>query len=189
MTKITELTVQRMRTTHHRDRSGKLVRGQQSYLAKRKVKTVKSGPRFAHFFVDFIVFQIVVTLVQFFFLAIQTIIGHEGILATGLFYFSNIFLILLYPFLYFISEYYWQTTLGKILTKSVVINEYGEKPSMRQIILRSIIRLVPFEPFSCAGDTHSYGWHDSWSETFVVPKDELKLLKELQAEQHPNKKD
>lgn len=183
MKKITELTEERFRTTHHRDRTGRLQKGRTTYLAKRKVKTVKSGPRFAHFFVDFIVFQVLIVIVQFFMELIQMEIGYEGLFAQAFTIFTSILLLLLYPLMYFICEYYWQKTPGKYLTKSVVINEYGEKPSPQQIALRSIIRLVPFEPFSCAGDTYSYGWHDRWSETFVVQQEELKLIKTLQKEQ------
>ena len=164
MKKITDLTEQRNRTTHHRDRSGRLIKGHTPYMAKRKVKTVKSGPRFAHFFIDFLAFQIIILLAQFITELIQLAIGYDNVIGLTFAYASTIIGLLIYPLMYFVCEFLWQQTPGKFLTKSVVINEYGEKPTPQQIILRSIIRLVPFE------NAHSYGWHDSWSETFVTKR-------------------
>ena len=77
-------------------------------------------------------------------------------------------------------EYFFQKTPGKFLTKTKVIDAYGNRPEIGPLILRSIIRMVPFEALSCLSDR---GWHDTWSETFVVPDKEAKKLKELQAEQ------
>lgn len=97
--------------------------------------------------------------------------------------FSRIILLLLYPVLYAFCEYKWQKTPGKFLTKTLVIDEYGNKPNLRTIVLRSFIRFVPFEPFSCLSDSYSRGWHDRWSNTWVVDEDELNMIRTLQAEQ------
>ncbi len=91
-------------------------------------------------------------------------------------------LFLLMPAYYIIGEYKYQKTIGKYLTKSVVVDEYGDRPELKTIILRSLIRLVPFETFSCLGEPSS-GWHDRWSKTFVVTEEELVELKRLQEEQ------
>ena len=109
--------------------------------------------------------------------------GFENTVGLTIEFISSISGLLLYPFLYFICEYYWQQTPGKYFTQTIVINEYAEKPNVRQVALRSFVRLVPFEAFSCIGDVYSHGWHDRWSDTFVVKKEELKKLKELQKEQ------
>lgn len=183
MLKITELTEIKYRTIHHKDAFGKRVRGQVGYRARRKVRTVKSGPRFAHFFIDVMAFQILLVIVQFILGLLQSAVGYDSLVGQTVVLMSTIGLLLFYPLMYVVTEYYWQQSPGKYLTKTVVINEYGNKPDLSQVVLRSLIRMVPFEPFSCAGDTHSYGWHDSWSETFVVPKEELENLKRLQKEQ------
>ena len=96
---------------------------------------------------------------------------------------STLVLLLLYPAMYTFCEFKWQKTLGKFLTKTIVIDEYGNKPDLSTIIARSLIRLVPFEPISCLGDDYSNGWHDRWTKTWVVTEEELKILKKLQAEQ------
>jgi hypothetical protein len=88
----------------------------------------------------------------------------------------SLFDLFLYPAYYFIFELLYQKTPGKFLTKTSVIDVYGNKPTGPSLLLRSIIRLVPFEAFSCLG---YQGWHDRWSDTYVVRDAELKTLKEL----------
>ncbi len=58
-------------------------------------------------------------------------------------------------------------TIGKYITKTRVINEYGETPDFGTILGRSLARFVPFEPFSFLGSEPT-GWHDKWSKTMVV---------------------
>lgn len=87
-------------------------------------------------------------------------------------------ILLLLPSYYTVMEYYFQQTPGKMLTGTVVINEYAEKPSFRICLLRTLCRMVPFEAFSCM-ETPSRGWHDKWTHTYVVPKKEVAKLKEL----------
>ncbi len=71
---------------------------------------------------------------------------------------------------YFISEATTQRTIGKFFTGTIVVNQSGEKPTSKQIAIRSVSRLVPFEAFSFFGEM---GWHDKWSETYVVKKKDL----------------
>jgi uncharacterized RDD family membrane protein YckC len=183
MIKITNLKQLRFRTTYHNDVYGNRVRGVQEYMAKRPVRTVNPGKRFGHFFIDLIIFQVVVIFVQYLLNIAYLEVGPHSSLGLKIVMISQLFGFLLYPLLYFICEYKWQQTPGKFLTKSVVINEYGNKPSLNEIITRSVIRLVPFEAFSCLGGKYSYGWHDRWSDTFVVKQEELVRLKALQQEQ------
>jgi hypothetical protein len=60
-----------------------------------------------------------------------------------------------------------------------VIDEYGNKPDFEKLIIRSLIRLVPFEIFSCWFSDR--GWHDRWSDTFVVSDQEYEKLQILLA--------
>jgi hypothetical protein len=57
-----------------------------------------------------------------------------------------------------------------------VVDEYGEKPSLSQILGRSFARAIPFEVFSCLGER---GWHDTMSNTYLIKDDHLKELKAL----------
>jgi len=92
--------------------------------------------------------------------------------------------LLSYPLYYMLAEYKFQQTLGKMLTKSIVINEFAEAPSLSTCLLRTLIRFVPFEGFSCLGSP-SRGWHDRWTKTYVVHKDEVPKLKALLIKYNP----
>jgi len=79
---------------------------------------------------------------------------------------------------YNVFEIFFGTTIGKLMTKTVVVDEYGEKPAANAILIRSLCRLIPFEVFSFFG-TPCIGWHDSLSKTYVVNKEDLRISKEL----------
>jgi uncharacterized RDD family membrane protein YckC len=182
MIKITELKEKKFRTTHKKDEFGNRVKGREDYVGLRRVRTVKSGPRFGHFIIDLIFFQIVLYVVQYLLGLLMLVVGTDNPISLTLAFVSSILVLLLYPIMYFVCEYYWQQTPGKLLTNTVVIDEYANKPDLRKLTLRSLIRLVPFEAFSCLND-YNHGWHDRWSETLVVKKEELAILKKLQQEQ------
>ncbi|MBL7947048.1 MAG: RDD family protein [Flavobacteriales bacterium] len=182
MKKITDLTEERWRTTHERDITGRLQKGRVKYIAKRVVRTVTTGPRIGHAFIDFICVDLVAIIFQYF-MALALLGMPVGALSITMELVMSLCALLFFPAMYIGFEYKWQRTPGKFVTKTRVVNEYGDPPDLSAILLRTVIRLVPFEAFSCFGDPYSRGWHDKWSGTFVVPDEELKRLKELQAEQ------
>jgi uncharacterized RDD family membrane protein YckC len=70
--------------------------------------------------------------------------------------------------LYFVTtEALLQRTLAKFLTGTMVVTASGARPSLGQIVGRSLIRFIPFEAFTFLG-THPVGLHDSLSGTRVV---------------------
>ena len=77
---------------------------------------------------------------------------------------------------YNIFEIFTARTLGKLVTQTIVVNEYGEKPHYEVVLLRSLCRLIPFEILSFIG-MPPRGWHDSLSKTYVVKKRELEEMK------------
>jgi uncharacterized RDD family membrane protein YckC len=82
---------------------------------------------------------------------------------------------------YFILESTSQRTIGKLITQTKVVLENGEKPSLETIIIRSLCRIIPFEPFSFFGNIPR-GWHDTISKTYVV---DIKIFEE-QKKSHEN---
>jgi uncharacterized RDD family membrane protein YckC len=69
-------------------------------------------------------------------------------------------------FLYYtFFEGIWARTPGKWVFGTVVVTEDGSKPGFGTILIRTLCRLIPFEPFSFFGET---GWHDGMSDTRVV---------------------
>ena len=57
-------------------------------------------------------------------------------------------------------------TVGKLVTGTQVVNTNGALPTFGQVVGRSFVRLIPFEPFSFI--FLDRGWHDHWSGTRVV---------------------
>ena len=183
MKKITELTEISWRTVYRKDAYGNRERHSEEYVAKRPVKSIALGPRFGHFIIDLIIFQVIIYIAGYIFEMLTSLVSFSVRLNLTINLISSIVLLFLYPALYAFCENKWQRTPGKFLTKSLVIDEYGNKPEWRAIILRSVIRFVPFEPFSCLSDKYSNGWHDRWAKTWVVTEEELEIIKKLQVEQ------
>lgn len=65
-------------------------------------------------------------------------------------------------------------SIGKLLTKSRAVGEDGSEVTFKQVLWRSLSRLVPFEQLSFIGE-HSKGWHDKWSGTIVIDLKESTL--------------
>lgn len=152
----------------------------------RPVKMVDAGTRFAHFIIDFMAFQIILYLVGVLFVLRGESFDFGFTLFITLLTTNNLSFIFLLIAYYVVCEYFWQKTPGKYLSKTVVIDEYANKPELRAIILRTLLRLIPFEPFSCFGK-NSCCWHDSWSNTWVVTEEERDTLLQLLKEQGTNK--
>jgi uncharacterized RDD family membrane protein YckC len=68
---------------------------------------------------------------------------------------------------FIVLEILTQRSLGKFITKTMVVIKDGTKPSAKDIILRSLCRLIPFDALSFLG-SEGRGWHDSVSDTYVV---------------------
>jgi uncharacterized RDD family membrane protein YckC len=69
-------------------------------------------------------------------------------------------------------------TLGKYITKTIVVDENGEKTNHETILIRTLCRLIPFNAFSFLGIS-GRGWHDTISKTYVVNKTLLDEKKRL----------
>ncbi|MEO8404827.1 MAG: RDD family protein [Chitinophagaceae bacterium] len=77
-------------------------------------------------------------------------------------YMISVFNYLIY---YTISEQGFKgRTLGKLITGTKVIRTDLKELTFKDVLLRTLSRLVPFEVFSGFGTP----WHDSWTNTTVV---------------------
>jgi len=122
-------------------------------------KLAPSLKRFFNMFID----QFVITalwLVPVFILSLifKSLPEHEwGIIVT-------------YPFAvflyYIIAESLFSRTIGKVITKTRVITDTGEKPGLPMIIKRTLCRFIPFEQYSFMQS--DIGLHDRYSRTIVV---------------------
>ncbi len=62
----------------------------------------------------------------------------------------------------------FKRTPGKWITGTRVVTVNGAEPTFGQILARTFVRLIPFEPFSFLGSNHPAGWHDRWTGTRVI---------------------
>jgi uncharacterized RDD family membrane protein YckC len=178
MQKITEIK------EYHTIQRKQMVNGIETYTEQKvprfhTVNYVDGIARFGHFLLDRVFFYAFAALIGIPLGIILVFLNMQDILDSPYFnIFDTLFSwLILQPAYYFIFEVSIQSTPAKIILKRIVVDEYGNKPTPKQILIRSFTRSVPFEVFSCLGTT---GWHDDWSKTFVIRKKDLEELKLLQ---------
>ena len=133
------------------------------YKEKEKVDkaTAPTILRFVNYLIDIVVSYLVAMVV---FLICSLVLPDPEnpvvLLATIVLVFSSF---LAY---YSIMEIKWQKTVGKFATKTQVIMVNGEKPREKDIVLRTLCRLIPFDWVSYLFMKN--GFHDVLSKTKVV---------------------
>ncbi|MGZ3932078.1 MAG: RDD family protein [Bacteroidia bacterium] len=174
-TKITKIKEYYKRKQTEQDPRGQTITVEKIMYRYRQVPYVEGLSRFGHYLLDFIFFYAFSFIIAFGLLLIAAFTGYLHLRRSDYFdLFSWILTwFVLYPGYYLLWETAIQSSPGKLIMRRVVVNEYGEKPAFRQIFIRSVSRLVPFEPFSCFDAT---GWHDNWSKTYVLRKKDLEEL-------------
>ncbi|MES2701299.1 MAG: RDD family protein [Bacteroidota bacterium] len=127
------------------------------------------GQRLANYFIDvvvffvfnygfFYVFGVVLVLCG---LSQQEIyeVGTNKLLMYGIVFFNM-------AFFYTIVEGVTRgKSLGKLITRTRAVQEDLKPLTWKLALLRSLSRIVPFEPFSGVGGTP---WHDKWTRTTVI---------------------
>jgi len=68
---------------------------------------------------------------------------------------------------YLIFEVTTGQTIGKMITKTIVVKKDGTKPSFFNILMRSFWRLIPFDTFSYLFG-YELGMHDILSSTKLI---------------------
>ncbi|MBT1711481.1 hypothetical protein KK062_24775 [Fulvivirgaceae bacterium PWU5] len=95
---------------------------------------------------------------------IQTLV-HDGPYNLSLLPYGWAVALLSYVLYYAVFEHLFLFTPGKLLLNTRVCMENGTVPPEGTIILRTLARLIPFEPLSCL---YNEGWHDKLSKTKVI---------------------
>jgi uncharacterized RDD family membrane protein YckC len=139
------------------------------------------GQRFLNYIIDTIIVYILIFGVSFITAIIATYIGAAGFLdwlqnLNGLEEYLIYFLIMI-PY-FTLMETIFSKSIGKFITKTMVVLEDGSKPESGTILRRTVCRIIPFDGLSFLG-TPSRGWHDSITDTYVVRKDDFERSKEL----------
>lgn len=139
---------------------------QQSLLSEMEFVPVyaTTGQRFVNYLIDVFIFNIIAGFIKGAFSIganMFNVYNSYSILLTNLFISYVIFVVL-----YFLFELGLKgRTIGKFVTGTKAINIDGSEMDAKTILIRSLCRIVPFEPFSAFG---GHPWHDTWSKTCVV---------------------
>lgn len=113
---------------------------------------MKKRIRFYNFLIDSIIFYIIVLLIS---LLLKDYVERETL---------KYFMILLYYLYYLTFEFTFGQTIGKMITKTKVIDiETQKKPSFTKTLIRTLSRLIPIDFLSYF--ISSNGIHDLLSKT------------------------
>lgn len=174
MKKITEIKIEKEMFKTEKDELGNRIKVPYMGKVNCQLNLVKGWARFGHYLIDLVVIYALAIALGI----VLAIVNPDFILSMGKIE-ERIYGMLTVAFYYFISEVTMQRTIGKLATNSIVVDEYGNKPTAMAILGRSFARIVPFEAFSCLSEQ---GWHDTWSKTFVITKAELERVKRMRDE-------
>jgi uncharacterized RDD family membrane protein YckC len=124
----------------------------------------KLGKRFSNYLIDYFAYMVVSFFVGVF---LAVLCEATGLSLEGVLRFEFLINIAIFCGFYIFFEATFGRTPGKFATGTMVIREDGGEPTTKQILGRTLSRIVPFEPFSFFGESKT-GWHDRWSGTMVV---------------------
>ena len=133
------------------------------------VATVSIGKRFIHVVVDYIfVSFLLLPLLGALIGIVSALTGVDRSSMNKILISYRLLLVAGTMILYYVLfEYFLNKTIGKFLTRSIVVTETDAKPSFKSCLLRTLIRFVPFEPFSILS-SDSKMWHDKLTKTVVT---------------------
>ena len=130
-----------------------------------------NGKRFANYLLDIVMYYIISFIAGFILGFVLVITDKRELLESKLFLYGIAFIVVFGYYIFF--EYVFGRTVGKFATGTKVITTSGDRPSFGVIVLRTLCRCIPLEPFSFL---FSDGWHDSITNTLVVDIHKLKTL-------------
>ncbi len=129
-------------------------------MSQNLIKSVENSIRFTNYLIDSVVFMFIV------FLHAMILDVGLGIVPEGGFELFPLYLMALYVLYYWFFEEFFQKTPGKFVTKTIVVDKNGQKPSTSKLFIRSLSRIIPLEAFSFFFSNR--GWHDVISDTYVI---------------------
>lgn len=116
---------------------------------------VSKGMRFAHRIIDLV-------FVAIMFISTVIVLRVGGLPNMQLVVYEALLLFVYY----FVMETVFKVTLGKIFTRSIVVNRRGQKAGSWDILKRALCRFIPFDALSFLFNDR--GWHDQLSDTYVI---------------------
>lgn len=126
------------------------------------MKIADKGIRLANFLIDGICFYIIYILLYIIVVNLYYYINNDYL------FIPDIVFYLVYFIYYFFFELACKATPGKMLTRTVVKNRDGTKPTVKSVFIRNILRLIPYDQLSFLFGF--VGLHDDVSKTIVCYK-------------------
>ena len=132
------------------------------------------GQRFLNYLIDSLVMQYGLAFITGFGVAsIWAAVDAESAYSlfseteSGMFLLFSYGLALFNHFVYysFCEKVFKGYTLGKLITGTRAIRNDGNALTLKDAVVRSLSRMVPFEAFSAFGGNP---WHDRWTNTMVI---------------------
>jgi uncharacterized RDD family membrane protein YckC len=127
-----------------------------------------AGKRFANYLIDLVFFYTIFILLVVILTLLEIPIPEEDLVL-------RLISMLIYAAYCFAFESTTGKTLGKVITKTRVVNDKGQQPATMMILKRSFFRIIPFDQLSFLGG-YARGWHDRWSDTWVIDEKRLAVL-------------
>lgn len=137
-------------------------------LQKLHITSAGKWRRFFNYLIDLVVYTLLVFLKT---LAAYFVWGEQGIAWGETHPFLDLLLNLTIMTAYYtVMEGAFGFTIGKLVTDTRTVDEYGRTPGFGRALKRSLARLIPFEAFSLlfADDSDARGWHDTMAKTYVI---------------------
>ena len=130
-----------------------------------KKDEIKVSTRFINFLIDMFAFTIiaiiVILILKNYLPSFKEYSVQNNRLITFILYFSY----------YFIFELLTSTTIGKLITKTKVVDIKSlSRPSVIKILVRTLSRFIPLEGLSILLNDKKQIWHDQISGTTIIKK-------------------
>lgn len=126
-------------------------------LSLQKIDIANSGKRFINYLIDTAVLVALMYRTEF-------SLKGKSFISLLFFNWDALFIVGYY---YFFLERVFNTTAGKCITNTTIVNEQLRKPSFQEILIRTLCRFIPFDFLSYFTETNR-GWHDRISNTYVA---------------------
>ncbi len=78
------------------------------------------------------------------------------------------YFLLLNAVYYFSMEFIFKTTIGKIITRTKVVGENNEEIKFKNILIKTLVRFIPFEGISVIFNDDNLTLHDTLSKTKLI---------------------
>jgi uncharacterized RDD family membrane protein YckC len=130
---------------------------------KNKYYPARWWKRLINYFLDLSIFYFLIFVISF----IAAIFSIK--LYKNIWWVDFLISLSIYSLYYISTELLMGRSIAKFITRTFVISSDGVKLDLNTIIIRTLCRFIPFEPFSLISSC-PIGWHDSISHTLVVEK-------------------